>query len=300
MKPTVLVTDSLFIFPDHEAKFRDAGFEVERLDKPNATEDELIAALKDKVGYILGGTETVTAKVIESTDALKVIAFTGAGFASHIDAAAATAKGIAVTNTPGTTTFAVAEMCVAMILLMQRHLLEVAPPGDKTFMTVPSLADVRVGIVGMGRIGERTTRMLLAMGVGGITYWNRHRKEDLDAELGITYASLEDLCASCDVVSYHAAAGAGAILNRDLLEKTKDGTLFVNVGGNDGYDADALYDRITKHNARAAFDVSHFPDDRFKQLPMSSWWCTNANAGFNTRDMLQTTSDMATRELLMS
>lgn len=298
MNSKILVTDSLFIFAEHEEKLRQAGFEIERLDKPDATEEELIEALRGKAGYILGGAETVTAKVINSTDQLKVIAFTGAGYGSHIDAEAATAKGIAITNTPGTTTFAVAEMCIAMILLMQRHLLEVAPPGDKTFMTVPSLADVRVGIVGMGRIGERTTRMLLAMGVGGITYWNRHRKEDLEAELGITYASLEELCSSCDVVSYHASSEAGTLLNREMLQRTKDGTLFVNVGGHNGYDTDALYERITQHSARAAFDVHKFDDERFKKLPLASWWCANGNAGFNTKDMLQKTSDMATQSVI--
>ena len=55
MKGTILVTDNLFIFPEHEAKLREAGYEIERLDKPEATEEELIEAVKGKVGYILGG-----------------------------------------------------------------------------------------------------------------------------------------------------------------------------------------------------------------------------------------------------
>lgn len=51
----ILVTDTLFIFPEHEARLRDAGFEIERLPKPDATGEELIEAVKGKVGYILGG-----------------------------------------------------------------------------------------------------------------------------------------------------------------------------------------------------------------------------------------------------
>lgn len=49
------MTDSLFIAPDHVLQLEEAGYEVERLDKPKATEAELVAAIKGKVGYILGG-----------------------------------------------------------------------------------------------------------------------------------------------------------------------------------------------------------------------------------------------------
>jgi hypothetical protein len=53
---TILVTDSLFIETEHVARLEAAGFTVERLEKPQATEDELVAAIKGKIGYILGGT----------------------------------------------------------------------------------------------------------------------------------------------------------------------------------------------------------------------------------------------------
>lgn len=299
MKPTVLVTDSMFIFPEHEARLREAGFEVERLDKTEATEDELIAALQGKAGYILGGVEHVTERILNSADGLKVIAFTGSDFARHIDYEAAAAKGIKVTNAPGMVTFAVAEMTIAMILMMQRRFFELAPPGDKTFMTVPSLADVRVGIVGMGRIGERVTRLLLALGVGGVTYWNRHRKTELESELGITYASLEELFAACDVISNHMSSQAGTLLTSDLLNRTKEGVLIVNAGNTAGYDLDALYERITKHGARSAFDVDGgVKEERFLRLSPAQWWCTNANAGFNTKLTLQTGSDMATQSVI--
>ena len=54
MKGKILVTDSLFIFDEHVNKLEAAGFEVERLDKPEVTERELIEAIKGKVGYISG------------------------------------------------------------------------------------------------------------------------------------------------------------------------------------------------------------------------------------------------------
>ena len=55
MKGIILITDSLFIFSEHEAQIRAEGYEIERLNKPDATEAELVAAIKGKVGYILGG-----------------------------------------------------------------------------------------------------------------------------------------------------------------------------------------------------------------------------------------------------
>lgn len=55
MSNKILVTDSLFIKAKHVKKLEVAGYVVERLDKPNATEDELCEAVKGKVGYILGG-----------------------------------------------------------------------------------------------------------------------------------------------------------------------------------------------------------------------------------------------------
>lgn len=55
MKGKILVTDTLFIFDEHVKQMEAAGYEVVRLDKPKATEEELQEAIKDKVGYILGG-----------------------------------------------------------------------------------------------------------------------------------------------------------------------------------------------------------------------------------------------------
>lgn len=81
---TILITDSLFIFPEHENMLKNAGYEVERLDKPNATEEELISAIKGKTGYILGGIEKVTDKVLEAADQLKVIIFTGSDWLDFI------------------------------------------------------------------------------------------------------------------------------------------------------------------------------------------------------------------------
>ena len=106
----ILITDSLFIFPEHEKRLRDAGFEITRLDKPKATEEELIEAVKGKHGYILGGVEHITDKVIVSADVLEAICFTGSDWRHFIPGhESATKKGIAIANCPGVNAAAVAE-----------------------------------------------------------------------------------------------------------------------------------------------------------------------------------------------
>ncbi len=73
MKGTILITDSLFVHKEHEEQLRAAGYDIQRIDKPKANEEELIAAIKGKIGYILGGIEQVSEKVIDAADELKVI-----------------------------------------------------------------------------------------------------------------------------------------------------------------------------------------------------------------------------------
>src|SRR5436190_9375955 len=132
MSNKILVTDSLFIFDEHVKKLEAAGYEVERLNKPKATEDELCKAVKGKVGYILGGIEKITDKVIESADELKVIAFTGADWQGFMPGwRAATKKGIKIINAPGANAFAVAEFALAVSLAMQRNLFELGRTGEK-------------------------------------------------------------------------------------------------------------------------------------------------------------------------
>lgn len=63
MKGTILVTDTLFILDEHIRRLEAAGYEIERLPKPHASEQELMSAIKGKVGYVLGGIEQITAKL---------------------------------------------------------------------------------------------------------------------------------------------------------------------------------------------------------------------------------------------
>jgi glyoxylate reductase len=232
MKGTILVTDSLFIFPEHEEKIRAAGYEIERLDTPEATEEELVERVKGKVGYILGGIEKVTAKVIAAADDLKVIAFTGADAHGFIPAfKEATEKGIAITTTPAANSYAVAEYTLSVILAMTRNLFELGRAGNKKFETTRSLCELTVGVVGMGHVGSRVATSLQALGAKKILYTNRTQKKEVEEKTGAEFVSLDELLSQSDIVTLHVSKeiGEGFIGEREL-SMMKAGALLVNCG----------------------------------------------------------------------
>lgn len=298
MKGKILVTDSLFIFPEHEALLADAGYEIERLDKPEATEAELIQAVKGKVGYILGGIEKVTDAVIEAGDTLKVVAFTGSDATHFVPGIKrATERGVAVTTTPGANAYAVSEYTLSVILAMTRNLFELGRTGDKTFLTTSSLKELTVGIVGMGHIGTKMAESLTALGAKKILYANRTRKEEIEKKLGIEYVTLNELLSQSDIVSLHVSKAVGAgFFGKEELARMKDGALLVNFGFMGGVDRDALLPELQTGRLRAAEDGPK--DERFEDLPLSVWYCSNAHTAYNTHEANKKASDMAVQSLL--
>lgn len=298
MSNTILVTDTLFIFDEHIKQLEQAGFRIERLEKPDATEEEMCAAIKGKVGYILGGLEKVTPAVIEAADELKAIAFTGSDWQGFIPAyAQATEKGIVIANAPGANAYAVAEYTVALMLMMIRRVLELGSTGTSKFMTTHSIIDARVGLLGMGHIGETVARMLVGLGVTDIVYWSRQAKPELQDELGIKFVPLEELVSTSDIISPHIPSSAGEVLSKDLLRTVKDGTVLINTGSKETYNNDGLYDLLVDQKARAAFD-DPINEARFDKLTADVWFYSNTTTAYNTHEAAKTASDMATQSII--
>ena len=296
---SILITDSLFIFPEHEQKLKDAGFAIERLDKPQATEDELIEALKGKQGYILGGIEQVTDKVIASTDTLEAICFTGSDWRWFVPGyELATTKGITITNCPGANSHAVAEYAMSLMLAMTREIFDLGRTGTKTFKTTKSLQGSVVGIIGMGHIGETMARILKTFGVKEVLYFSRTRKENLEKEIGMTYVSMEELLKHSDIVTLHTSKQAGkGYFNKESLKMMKDRALLVDCSFEGSVDVEALYQELSEGRLRAAFD-GETHDERFKELPLNSWYVSNSSTAFNTAYANQAASDMATESII--
>ncbi|MGK2257089.1 MAG: glyoxylate reductase, partial [Brevundimonas sp.] len=140
-------------------------------------------------------TDLIDADLINGAgEQLKMIANFGAGV-DHIDVEAAVARGIIVTNTPGVLTEDTADLAMSLILAVSRRIVEgaqVVAEGrfegwTPTWMCGRKLWGKRLGIVGMGRIGQALARRAKAFGLQ-VHYHNRKPVSDLIAEeLGATY-----------------------------------------------------------------------------------------------------------------
>lgn len=292
-KPQILVTDSLFIFGEHEEKMRDAGFDVIRLDKPNASEAELVQAVKGRAGYLLGGIEQLTDRVINAADSLKAISFTGTAWQEHIpDRQAANRKGIGISNTPHSNSQAVAEWILTAGLAMVRNLFSLGRTGNATFMTTPGFEELSVGIVGLGHVGSSTADLFDGIKVKKVAYWSRspkktkyHKKE------------LDELLATSDIVCFCVSAEAGdGYINSEKLSKMKDGAI-VTASCESCVDQAALLAELKSRRLRAYLDFTP-KSKEFMKLPLETFYCSNIKTSYNTSQANKLTSDMATKSLL--
>ncbi len=299
MKGKILITDSLFIAKEHEETLIAAGYEIERLDTPEATQDQLVEAIKDKVGYILGGTETLTDKIIDAADALKAIAFTGIGYKGFIpNYEYVTKKGIAIANTPDGPTHAVAEWAMTAALAMNRNIFDISRTGTKKFLTTKGIEGQRVGIIGLGRIGSEIARMLKPFKTASISYYSKNRHKSSEKELGIEYADIEDVLKESDIVFVCVSNDAGQdFITEKELGLLKDDALLVSFIHKGIINESALLKELQGGRIRA---VSDYPLDakEANDLPLSRWYSGSGSNAFNTFLEIKLVSDMAVQSLL--
>lgn len=295
----ILITDSLFIFPEHEQQLRDAGYDIVRLDKPEATEEELITAVKGKVGYILGGIEKVTDNVITAADELKAIVFTGIGYKHFIPGwKLAGERSIAIGNVPDGPTHAVAEWSLTAALAMNRGLFELGAPGGKTFLTTPGLEKQTIGIIALGRIGSRVAELVQPFQPAKVLYYSTHRHEDKENSLGLVYKELNNVLRESDVVFLCVPAeevGEG-YFTKDRIAKMKHNALLVNFNHSGLFDVDALYEALQAGNIRM---ISDYPmNEQFNEFPQARFYNFKASNAFNTNESLAYTSSESVKTLL--
>ena len=207
-KPLVVITRKL---PDViETRLMEL-FDVRlNVDDEAMSEAELTEAVKTADVLVPTITDTIDAKLIAAAGKkLKLIANYGTGV-DHIDLVAAREKGITVTNTPDVLTEDTADMTMALILAVPRRLVEgerIVRTGDwsgwsPTWMLGHRIFGKRLGIIGMGRIGQAVARRARGFGLS-IHYHNRNRvHEEIENELEATYwESLDQMLAHMDFVS---------------------------------------------------------------------------------------------------
>jgi glyoxylate reductase len=209
-KPVVVVTRKLpDVIETRMMELFDTRLNVE--DKPFSKAD-LMTAVKEADVLVPTVTDRIDRAVIAAAGPrLRLIANYGTGV-DNIDLASARANGITVTNTPGVLTEDTADMTMALILAVPRRLAQgerVARAGgwpgwSPTWMLGHRIWGKRLGIIGMGRIGQAVARRARAFGMS-IHYHNRRRVHpDLESELEATYwESLDQMLTRMDIVSVH-------------------------------------------------------------------------------------------------
>jgi len=229
--------------------------------------DELEIAVKAADVLVPTVTDKVDADLMAKAGSqLRLIASFGTGV-DHIDLAAAKARGITVTNTPGVLTEDTADVTMALILAVPRRIAEgdaLARSGQwqgwsPTGMLGHRINGKRLGIVGMGRIGEAVARRARGFGLS-VHYHNRKPVHpETEAELEATYwESLEQMLARVDIVSVNCphTPATNHLLSRERLSLMQRSAYLVNTSRGEVVDEVALADLLTQRNiAGAGLDV---------------------------------------------
>jgi glyoxylate reductase len=227
-------------------------------------------------------TDTIDASIIAAAPPrLKLIASYGAGV-NHIDLAAAKAKGIMVTNTPGVFTDDTADLTMALILNVPRRLGEghrAMRNGEwsgwsPTGMLGHRIGGKTLGIIGLGRIGEAVAMRAKAFGMH-IIYNKRSRlPASVEDELGVTFEpDIDRLVARSDIITLHCplTADTDKIINAERIAHMKPNAYVINSSRGELIDEDALIAALQSGRiAGAGLDVyTHEPavDSRFLSIP---------------------------------
>jgi lactate dehydrogenase-like 2-hydroxyacid dehydrogenase len=118
-----------------------------------------------------------------------------------------------------------------------------------------SLTNKTFGIVGLGRIGTTVATTAKKLGLK-VVYYSKTRKPETEKELDIEYVSLEELARTCDIVSIHVPAyKAENMFNKDLINKLKNKSIFINTADGNAIDQKTLTDRMVNHEIFAYLDV---------------------------------------------
>ncbi len=222
-----------------------------RNDDTPMTRAELSEAMKTTDILVPTVTDDIDAALIgQAGDRLKLIANYGAGV-DHIDVMTARQRGILVSNTPGVLTDDTADMTMALILAVTRRMSEgmaKMQSGDwkgwaPTALLGGRVSGRRLGILGMGRIGQAVARRAAAFGMQ-VHYHNRRRlRPEIEDALGATYwESLDQMVARMDVLSINCPHTPSTfhLMNARRLKLMKPEAVIVNTSRGEVIDENAL------------------------------------------------------------
>jgi D-3-phosphoglycerate dehydrogenase len=236
--------------------------------EPDASGDALVAAIKKTQAPVLVVRSTEVSDVMMDAGSLSLVVRAGAGV-NTIDVAAASKRGIYVSNCPGKNSVAVAELTMGLILALDRRIpdnvaeLRAGTWNKKEYSKAKGLMGQTLGLLGFGHIGREVAKRARAFGMPVIV-WSRRfvadpeAREAAQAELGIEIVDTpEDLMKRADIVSVHLAMTkeTKGFVNAALLKHAKTGAYIVNTARAEVMDYAALADAVKNKSIRVGLDV---------------------------------------------
>ena len=234
------------------------GVEVVQL-PPGSDEETLHAEAPGAAALITRGGVKVTRGFMESAPLLKAVGVHGIG-CDHVDLEAASELGKVVLNTPFALSESVAEMAIALLFALSRRVVSAdkAVRAGEWHRKYGDLKGIEVmgktvGIVGLGKIGAATARRLSSFGVK-LLYNSRTRKQDLEEEIGVEYATLDSLIERSDIISLSLpyTRETHHLIDANRIAAMKDGVYIVNTARGRIIDQTALVEALRSGKVAAA------------------------------------------------
>ncbi len=241
-------------------KLQAIGCEV--LYKPGTKEDALAHEVEQSRPDVLIVRSTKVTESILNAGALKLVVRAGAGY-NTIDVAAASRRGIYVSNCPGKNAIAVAELAFGLILALDRRIADNVislrqGQWDKAeYSKARGLFGRTLGLIGLGQIGREMIPRAAAFGMH-VVAWSRSLTPETAEELGVACKdSPLDVAASSDIVSVHIAltTRTNRMLGDEFFAAMRKGSYFINTSRAEIVDQEALGRAICDRGIRAGLDV---------------------------------------------
>ena len=246
---------------------RGAGHHVDAWDEPTPiSREEFLHRAQGAHAIVSLLTEKVDEELLATAGSqLQVVSNVAVGY-NNIDVAACTARGVIATNTPGVLTDATADIAMSLILMTTRRLGEgerIIRSGERWqwgmfYLLGSSIQGRRLGIIGMGAIGEATARRAKAFGMT-VAYSNRNSvSPELAAELSCERLSMEELLSTSDIVSVHCPYSPEThhLIGVDEFAAMKRSAYFINTARGPIVDEAALVAALEQNQiAGAGLDV---------------------------------------------
>jgi len=230
--------------------------------QPDLKDDALVAAIKEIAPDVLVVRGTKVTESMLDAGPVKLVVRAGAGF-NTIDVAAASKRGIYVSNCPGKNSIAVAELAFALILALDRRIadnviaLRKGEWNKKEFSKARGLFGRTLGLIGLGKIGQEMIPRARAFGMP-VVAWSRSLTPERAALLGVELKESPKAVASAsDVVSVHLALNPETknLLNADFFNSMREGGYFINTARGEVVDQNALATAMRTRGIRAGLDV---------------------------------------------